>query len=50
MKLGAVENLVSKRIGKPLAIRPATLSRVAYDLMEDDPSTPVDEAHRFEPH
>jgi len=51
LQLVAVENLVFQaawkaagRLGLP------TFHGVEYDTMADDPSTPVDEAHMFEPH
>jgi hypothetical protein len=51
LELVAVENLVFQaawkaagRTGVP------SLHGVAYDNMADDPATPVDEAHMFEPH
>jgi ABC-type Zn2+ transport system substrate-binding protein/surface adhesin len=51
MELVAVENLVFKHAWEAAGnkARPR-FHGVSYDLMEDDPSTPVDEAHRFEPH
>ena len=51
LELVAVENLVFKRgweeAGKS---DPPTFHGVPYDKMADDPATPVDEAHMFEPH
>jgi hypothetical protein len=51
LELVAVENLVFKKAwheagneGLP------TFHGVAYDSMSDDPKTPIDEAHMFEPH
>jgi hypothetical protein len=51
LALVAVENLVFKAAwraaGHP---QPPTFHGVPYDSMVDDPTTPVDEAHLFEPH
>jgi hypothetical protein len=51
MELVAVENLVFARswraTGRPA---PPTFHGVPYDTMVDDPATPSDEAHMFEPH
>jgi len=51
LELVAVENLVFIRgwteAGK---VDPPTFHGVAYDKMADDPATPVDEAHMFQPH
>jgi hypothetical protein len=51
LELVAVENLVFKKAwhaagnkGRP------TFHGVEYDEMSDDPKTPIDEAHMFEPH
>ena len=51
LELVAVENLVFKKAwhaagnkGRP------TFHGVEYDYMFDDPETPIDEAHMFEPH
>jgi hypothetical protein len=51
LELVAVENLVFKKAwheagnkGRP------TFHGLEYDEMSDDPATPVDEAHMFEPH
>jgi hypothetical protein len=51
LELVAVENLVFKKAwhaagneGRP------TFHGVEYDSMADDPETPIDEAHMFEPH
>jgi hypothetical protein len=51
LQLVAVENLVFKKSwhaagnsGRP------SFHGVQYDAMQDDPATPVDEAHMFEPH
>ncbi len=51
LELVAVENLVFKKAwheagneGRP------TFHGIEYDYMFDDPATPVDEAHMFEPH
>ena len=51
LELVAVENLVFQKswhaTGKT---RPPSYQGVAYDTMQDDPATKVDEAHMFEPH
>jgi len=51
MALVAVENLVFaaawKAAGNP---EPPSFHGVPYDAMIDDPNTPLDEAHMFEPH
>lgn len=51
LALVAVENLVFERAwqerGNPA---PPSFHGVSYDYMVDDPATPVDEAHMFEPH
>ena len=51
LELVAVENLVFADAWRKAghAERP-TFHGVSYDSMADDPSTPVDEAHMFEPH
>jgi hypothetical protein len=51
LELVAVENLVFIKAWEAGGNqeRPAFQGR-AYDLMADDPSTPIDEAHHFEPH
>jgi hypothetical protein len=51
LELVAVENLVFADAWKAAGHneRP-TFHGVPYDAMSDDPSTPVDEAHMFEPH
>jgi hypothetical protein len=51
MQLVAVENLVFKAAWAAAGhSEPPTFHGVAYDSMEDDPATPVDEAHMFYPH
>jgi hypothetical protein len=51
LELVAVENLVFisawERAGNSA---PPTFHGVAWDRMADDPATPIDEAHMFEPH
>ncbi len=51
LELVAIENLVFieawERAGNQA---PPSFRGVAYDRMADEPSTPVDEAHMFEPH
>jgi hypothetical protein len=51
LELVAVENLVFIRAWEEAGNKtpPSFLGR-AYDRMVDDPATPVDEAHMFEPH
>ena len=51
LELVAVENLVFAKSWHAAGYdgRP-TFHGVAYDSMKDDPATPVDEAHLFEPH
>jgi hypothetical protein len=51
LKLVAVENLVFIKAWEAAGNKePPSFHGVAYDRMVDDPSTPVDEAHMFEPH
>jgi hypothetical protein len=47
----AVENLVFAKAWKAAGNdAPPSFHGVAYDTMVDDPATPLDEAHNFEPH
>jgi hypothetical protein len=50
LELVAIENLVFVKswLAKNAAV--PTFHGVHYNLMADDPTTPVDEAHHFEPH
>jgi hypothetical protein len=51
LQLVAVENLVFEKAWKAAGhTRPPTFQGVSYQRMADDPATPVDEAHAFEPH
>ena len=51
MALVAVENLVFAQAWRAAGHdAPPTFHGVPYDSMVDDPATPVDEAHMFEPH
>jgi len=51
MQLVAVENLVFKAAWAAAGnSEPPTFHGVAYDDMQDDPATTIDEAHNFEPH
>ena len=51
MALVAVENLVFERAWRDAGnAAPPSFHGVSYDRMEDDPATPADEAHMFEPH
>jgi hypothetical protein len=51
LQLVAVENLVFTAAWRAAGhSAPPTFQGVAYDTMADDPSTPTDEAHMFEPH
>jgi hypothetical protein len=51
LELVAVENLVFANAWKEAGHNaPPSFHGVTYDTMADDPSTPVDEAHLFEPH
>ena len=49
--LVAVENLVFVKAWKDKGNEtPPSFHGVTYDTMVDDPATPIDEAHNFEPH
>jgi hypothetical protein len=51
LQLVAVENLVFARAWRESGRNaPPSFHGVPYDTMKDDPSTPIDEAHMFEPH
>ena len=51
LELVAVENLVFTKTWKEAGNdAPPTFHGVPYDTMVDDPTTPIDEAHLFEPH
>jgi hypothetical protein len=51
LELVAVENLVFAKSWKAAGNgAPPSFHGLAYDTMIDDPATPVDEAHNFEPH
>lgn len=51
LQLVAVENLVFKKAWEAAGhSEPPSFHGVPYDHMFDDPATPVDEAHMFEPH
>ena len=51
LELVAVENLVFAKAWKEAGNdAPPTFHGVTYDTMTDDPATPIDEAHMFEPH
>ena len=51
MQLVAVENLVFQASWAAAGhASPPTFHGVAYDNMQDDPATALDEAHNFEPH
>ncbi len=51
MQLVAVENLVFAAAWHAAGhAEPPSFLGVPYDSMKDDPNTPVDEAHMFEPH
>jgi hypothetical protein len=51
MELVAVENLVFAAAWKAAGnAEPPSFHGVPYDSMIDDPATPIDEAHMFEPH
>lgn len=51
LELVAVENLTFIKAWDEAGNKaPPSFQGVAYDRMEDDPATPLDEAHMFEPH
>ena len=51
LQLVAVENLVFIKAWEAAGhTAPPSFQGVAYDRMVDDPATPADEAHMFEPH
>jgi hypothetical protein len=51
LELIGVENLVFAKAWKDAGHdQPPSFHGVAYDTMRDDPATPIDEAHNFEPH
>lgn len=51
LELVAVENLAFRAAWEAAGhAEPPSYQGVPFDLMEDDPSTPADEAHGFEPH
>lgn len=51
LALVAVENLVFRKAWEAAGnSAPPTFAGVSFNLMTDDPATPVDEAHMFEPH
>ena len=51
LELVAVENLVFKKAWHAAGnARPPSFQGVDFDDMTDDPKTPIDEAHAFEPH
>lgn len=51
MTLVGIENLVFIDAWEKAGNRaPPKFQGVAFDRMEDDPGTPLDEAHKFEPH
>ena len=51
MKLVAVENLVFAKAWKAAGnAAPPRFHGKSFDDMHDDPATPIDEAHGFEPH
>lgn len=51
LELIAVENLVFAKAWKQAGHEaPPSFHGVAWDTMMDDPATPADEAHNFEPH
>lgn len=51
LELVAVENLAFRAPWDAAGhTEPPSYQGVSFDLMEDDPSTPADEAHGFEPH
>ena len=51
LELVGVENLVFKEAWKAAGnMQPPTYQGVAWNSMEDDPATPIDEGHLFVPH
>lgn len=51
LQLVAVENLVFQASWRAAGhSAPPTFHGVPYDTMQDDPATPIEEAHMFEPH
>ena len=51
LKLVAVENLVFQSAWRAAGHKdPPTFRGMKYVLLKDDPKTPVDEAHNYEPH
>jgi hypothetical protein len=51
LELVAVENLVFIKAWEAAGNKaPPSFQGVVYNKMEDDPKTPIDEAHNFEPH
>jgi hypothetical protein len=51
MELVAVENLVFQKSWHAAGNKaPPSFHGVTYNAMADDPATPLDEAHKFEPH
>ena len=51
LTLIGVENLVFAKAWKDAGHdAPPAFHRVSYDTMVDEPATPIDEAHNFEPH
>jgi hypothetical protein len=51
LELVAVENLVFQKAWKEAGHNePPSFHGVAWDRMQDDPATEIDEAHMFEPH
>lgn len=51
LQLVAVENLVFQAAWRAAGhSAPPTFQGVAYDTMADNPATPLDEAHMFQPH
>jgi hypothetical protein len=51
MQLVAVENLVFAKAWREAGnAKPPSYYGVTWDAMIDDPKTPLDEAHQFEPH
>ncbi|HEM47153.1 MAG TPA: hypothetical protein ENO23_08930 [Alphaproteobacteria bacterium] len=51
LRLAAVENLAFRAAWEAEGhAEPPSYQGVAFNLMADDPATPIDEAHMFEPH